>query len=798
MTMPTQSSQRPVSLLAILALWILGALVIASIAHASAPAYKGTSADGKVVFFDTDQQLVPGDTDTKRDVFERSYDMGVGAYVTREVSLGPTGGNDAYAAQFEGASADGMRVFFSTQERLVAADTDLSSDVYMRDLETGATTLVTQGGAGCTPGCGNGSFPVTFADANESGTKVFFETNEKLVPGDTDKASDLFVRDLQGEETVLVSAGESACLPGCGNGEADVSRRGISADGSHAYFTTEEALSPADGDGARDLYSRDLETDVTSLVSQGCGGCGNSGAVPIFDGSSADGKRVFFSTDERLVGADTDDATDIYGRDLPGGPTFLVSGGSGEGTPSYAAASASGSRVFFTTDEGLLPGDGDGANDIYEWNGGTLELVTSAPCSAACGVNFDAVSSDSGQVVFSTPAQLSGEDTDSSEDIYRQQVGVGSPVLVSRGAAGCPTCWNGDTDARFNEASADASRVVFTTLEALLGEDGDEEDDIYLRDVGDGTPAGGSTSLVTTSPSYCPLKKGNCGATYVGASANGRHVFFVTVERFTLEDGDNEADVYERFLGSGPGEEVTRLVSTGNSPDLELGPVPPHLTGTNPASPGESRTPNVLGEAEAGSRVKIYVSSDCSGEPVAAGSAATLLNPGLPVSAVAPNATAKFRATAEAEGFVSACSAPLSYTQHSEALEEDLGNSGGGHQTGPSNDGGISWIVGTTAPPGSTTGPQPPTYLDPHTRITFAPAFKTRSRSPVFRFTDSTGQGDTSFRCKLDRQAWKGCSSPLRLKRLSRGKHVLEVEAINGAGKAEARPTKRAFKVVPR
>jgi Tol biopolymer transport system component len=776
----------------------LALLFAVSGAHASVPAYKATSADGKVVFFETDEQLVPGDTDTKRDVYERSYDAGVGAYVTREVSLGPTGGNDAYAAQFEGASADGTRVFFSTEERLVPADTDRSSDVYMRNLTTATTTLVTQGGSECAPGCGNGAFVATFADTDESGSKVFFETKEKLVAGDTDSSSDLYVRDLQSEETELVSVGEAACLPGCGNGEFDVSRRGISADGSHAYFTTAESLSPADGDSALDVYSRDLDTGVTSLVSQGgCGGCGNSGAVPIFDGSSADGNRVFFSTDERLVGADTDNATDVYGRDLPNGPTFLVSGGSGEGTASFEAA-PDGSHVFFTTAEGLLPGDTDGANDIYEWNGSTLALVTTAACAEACGVTFDAVSADSSQVVFNTAAQLSPEDTDASEDIYRQQVGGGAPVLVSRGAAGCPACWNGDADARFSEASADASRVVFTTSEAMLGEDGDEEDDIYLREIGDGTPAGGSTSLITTSPSFCPLKKGNCGATFVGASADGRHVFFRTVERFTLEDGDNEADVYERFLGNGPGEEVTRLVTTGNSPDLELGPPPPHLTGTDPASPGESRTPAVLGEAEAGSNVKIYTSSDCSGEPVAAGPAAQLLDPGLVVAPVALDSTTHFRATAEAEGFVSNCSAAITYTQHSEAPaeEEDGGLGEVGQEGGTGGGGGIFWVVGTTPAPAP--APKPPAYVAPHTRITFAPASKTHSRSPVFRFIDSTGQAGTTFRCKVDRQAWKGCGSPFRLKRLKWGRHVLEVLAVNGAGSAETTPAKRAFKVVPR
>ena len=44
-------------------------------APAQPPAsYEGASADGDVVFFTTDDQLVPGDTDSRRDVFERSND----------------------------------------------------------------------------------------------------------------------------------------------------------------------------------------------------------------------------------------------------------------------------------------------------------------------------------------------------------------------------------------------------------------------------------------------------------------------------------------------------------------------------------------------------------------------------------------------------------------------------------------------------------------------------------------------------------------------------------------------------
>lgn len=772
----------------------VAALLLATTASA-APAYKGSSSDGKVVFFETDEQLVPGDTDAKRDVYERSYDAepGIESYVTREVSIGPAGGNDAFNATFEKASADGTIVFFSTEESLVEADTDRRSDVYMRNMVTGTTTLVSIGEAACSPECGNGPADAGFAGASADGSEVFFVSEEQLVAADTDNSVDIYMRDLGNETTTLVSAGSFSCAPACGNGDFDAALRGISADGSHAFFTTAESLSSADTDSVTDIYARELSSETTTLVSQGGSGCapacGNGTKVPIFQGSSQNGSRVFFSTDEPLVGADKDTATDIYARDLPGGPTTLVSGGSSQTlTASFAAATASGAKVFFTTAESLVPEDEDEANDVYEWNGGTLELVTTAQCVGTCGASFDAVSADAGTLVFSTAERLAGEDTDDSVDIYAQAVGGGTPVLVSRGT-GCGACGNGAADARFDRASADASHVVFTSSEVLSSEDGDTEDDIYARDV-----PGEETSLVTTSPSFCPQKKGNCGATFVGGSAGGDRVFFSTVERFTLEDGDNEVDVYERFLAPNPVDDVTRLVSTGNSPDLELGPPPPTLKSTNPVSPAISTAPMIIGTATAGSTIKLYTTSNCSGEPVAHGSAAQLASPGIGVT-VATGQTTTFWATAEAEGFVSLCSSSISYAQQDPS-------SGGGQEGGGGSVGGGESSSPPVLPTKKVSTLQPPTassiYLTPHTHITFAPAAKTHNPNPIFRFIDATGQVDTKFSCKVDRGHWKRCNSPLHLKRLHRGRHVLEIKAVNGIGTPEPHPAKRVFKVVPR
>jgi Bacterial Ig domain len=92
-------------------------------------------------------------------------------------------------------------------------------------------------------------------------------------------------------------------------------------------------------------------------------------------------------------------------------------------------------------------------------------------------------------------------------------------------------------------------------------------------------------------------------------------------------------------------------------------PSAPQLTSTDPASPGSSGTPRILGAAEAGSSVRVYAGPNCAGAPVATAGADKLGSPGVSVE-VAEGVTASFSATAtDAAGNTSPCSAPISYTR---------------------------------------------------------------------------------------------------------------------------------------
>jgi Acetyl xylan esterase (AXE1) len=81
----------------------------------------------------------------------------------------------------------------------------------------------------------------------------------------------------------------------------------------------------------------------------------------------------------------------------------------------------------------------------------------------------------------------------------------------------------------------------------------------------------------------------------------------------------------------------------------------------------------------------------------------------------------------------------------------------------------------------------------PRTRIDAAPSKRTKRRSATFRFS-SSDVGST-FRCKLDRRAFKRCTSPKRYGNVSFGSHVFKVLAVDPDGNQDPSPATHRFRV---
>ena len=97
-------------------------------------------------------------------------------------------------------------------------------------------------------------------------------------------------------------------------------------------------------------------------------------------------------------------------------------------------------------------------------------------------------------------------------------------------------------------------------------------------------------------------------------------------------------------------------------------PALPTSLASSPVSPANDNNPEITGTAEAGSTVRVYTTSDCSGGAAATGTAAAFASPGLTI-AVAGDSSTTFKATAtDAAGNVSGCSSSsVTYVEDSTA-----------------------------------------------------------------------------------------------------------------------------------
>ena len=157
------------------------------------------SADGRfVAFVSYATNLVLEDTNEWDDVFVRDQQSG---QITRVsvASNGAQADGGSYAPTF---SADGRFVAFASgATTLVPEDTNERDDVFVHDRQSGQTTRVSVD-ADEREVDGSSSAPALSAD----GRVVAFESYATtLVPGDTNETSDVFVRDRQSGQITRVS-----------------------------------------------------------------------------------------------------------------------------------------------------------------------------------------------------------------------------------------------------------------------------------------------------------------------------------------------------------------------------------------------------------------------------------------------------------------------------------------------------------------------------------------------------------------------------------------------------------------
>jgi len=315
------------------------------------------SGDGRYIAFDSNAtNLVPGDTNNVGDVFLRDTALGTTTRITLS-SDGAQADNESFDPAI---SADGRYVAFTSwATNLVPGDTNGEPDVFVWDAVSGTTTRVSVDSS-----AGQGNLTSDHPSISGDGRYIAFESwATNLVPGDTNGRADIFVRDTTAGTTVRVSVDSSG-----GEGNDWSSNPAISADGRDVAFTSWATnLVPGDTNVMRDLFVRDTVSGTTTAVSLD-GGLTSSSSFPAI---SADGRYVAFESDaSTLVPGDTNDATDVFARDMVSGSTTRVSvnsgGGQADGTSDDPAISADGRYVaFHSSAPNLVAGDTNGAEDVF-------------------------------------------------------------------------------------------------------------------------------------------------------------------------------------------------------------------------------------------------------------------------------------------------------------------------------------------------------------------------------------------------------------------------------------------------
>ena len=348
------------------------------------------SADGSTVAFASEaSDLLAGDTNGLWDVFVRDLDTST----TVRGSVDSGAGNANGSSYFPALSADGRTVAFESSATDMVPDTNGAVDVFVRDLDTNTTVR-----ASVDTASGSANGPSRAPAISADGRHVAFESvASDLAAGDANGLVDVFVRDLDAATTTRVSVDATG---GDSNGGSNLPA--IGADGRTVAFTSAASdVVPGDTNRLTDVFVRDLDTATTILASldPAGGGANDESGRPTISGDA--GRVAFASLASDLVPGDANDERDVFvararlhlvpaGRVTVNGTYTPVPGdfdGDGRVDVLWYAPGTRADSLWRSTASGFtpvritnvlrtytpIPGDfdGDGRTDIYWYGPGT-------------------------------------------------------------------------------------------------------------------------------------------------------------------------------------------------------------------------------------------------------------------------------------------------------------------------------------------------------------------------------------------------------------------------------------------
>ncbi|HTA14935.1 MAG TPA: hypothetical protein VK781_08770 [Solirubrobacteraceae bacterium] len=283
------------------------------------------------------------------------------------------------------ASSDGSQAFFESVDRLTG---DAPNNAFPKeyDFNTVTNTLV------YLPGVtdGNGGTASVLA-SSQDGSRFLFDSSGEL---------GLWSNGPEGTSDGAVT--KITELPSAEGGNTYINSARATPDGSAFIFATNSPLPAGFNNGnSQQVYRYGVGGNTLNCVSCPPLGSTSSGNANLSNGDmggppagingtfigtralSVNGDRVFFDTPNPLVSQDTDGVRDVY--EWEDGSVYLISSGVSASSSFLLDNGADGNDVFFATTDGLAAGDTDGSYDVYDARvprAGDTQPPNAVPCQA--------------------------------------------------------------------------------------------------------------------------------------------------------------------------------------------------------------------------------------------------------------------------------------------------------------------------------------------------------------------------------------------------------------------------------
>ena len=374
-----------------------------------------------------------------------------------------------------GISGGGSTVFFSVQASgcVPGADGPPGTQVYARIGTPGSpqATVNLAGSSGCASSTAcNLTSAVTFQGASSDGSKVFFTAAQAgLVQGDTDASNALYECELPGDAGATPAASgkvdpcptlKALTLTGTGERAEVQNMIAVSEEGSRVYFTAKGVLTSEPNQSLPAVHQVAEAGKDNLYVWEALGKGSLAGRIafvatlpsasPTEAQATPDGAYLVFTTTADLTSDDTSTAAQAFRYDALTGRLIRISVGengfSNDGnTSSYATTlaterlvagepnalpktvSENGAYVVFQTSAALTPQVDGGTNNVYEWHEGNVYLISDGTDNTehAGLIGLDA---SGGNIFFVTADKLVGQDDDEDWDVYDARIDGGFPA----------------------------------------------------------------------------------------------------------------------------------------------------------------------------------------------------------------------------------------------------------------------------------------------------------------------------------------------------------------------------------